>query len=177
MSEDVVKSGVKTSLGYMTFSAALGVILGLFMLFYPGGTVALMQAAFMIFQILLSIFIIYYTVSEAVSYLKLGSKLKGVFYILVGLAATLLVWVLDVSFIYYILAFFLVLTGIGDIAGGIQLHYGRYFLILLGVINILVAVVLLKYPIILPLLIAWYVFFWGLSRLMLSFELRRLMKN
>jgi hypothetical protein len=37
-------------------------------------------------------------------------------------------------------------------------------------------VIILMNPIVLPLLIAWYVLFWGISRLFLSFELKRFLK-
>lgn len=33
-----------------------------------------------------------------------------------------------------------------------------------------------RHPIVLPLLIAWYVLFWGISRLFLSIELRKVLK-
>jgi uncharacterized membrane protein HdeD (DUF308 family) len=40
--------------------------------------------------------------------------------------------------------------------------------------NILIGTIMIQYPMILPLLIAWYVLFWGISRLLLAFELKRL---
>ena len=55
--EDFAKGILKTSVSYMVLSAAIGIIIGLIMLFYPGGTMALMEAAFIIFQLLLTIFI------------------------------------------------------------------------------------------------------------------------
>jgi uncharacterized membrane protein HdeD (DUF308 family) len=84
--------------------------------------------------------------------------------------------VFNVSLVYFIIAFFLVLTGISDIVGGTKLPGGRHFLIFLGIVNILIAVIILMNPIVLPLLIAWYVLFWGISRLFLSFELKRFLK-
>lgn len=173
---DIAKGFIKSSIGYMMFSAIVGIVLGLVMLLYPGGTMALMQAAFMIFQIIITIFVVYYSVSEAIRYFKSSKTIAGVFYIIIGIIVTILIWVLNVSLIYYLIAFFLVLTGIGDIFGGMRLPGARFFLIFLGVVNILIAVIILRHPIVLPLLIAWYVLFWGISRLFLSFELRKLMK-
>lgn len=170
---DVGKDFVKSSITYMIVSASVGIILGLIMLLYPTGTMAMMETAFIIFQIIVSIFIVYYTVSEAIAYFKLNHPVRGVIYILTGLVATVLIWVFNVSLIYFIIAFFLVLTGIGDIIGSSKLPRARYFLILLGIINILIAIVILKYPVILPLMIAWYVLFWGISRLFLAIELRK----
>jgi uncharacterized membrane protein HdeD (DUF308 family) len=173
---NIAKGIVKTSIGYMMFSATIGVALGLVMLFYPGGTMALMEAAFTFFQVIISIFILYYTISEALYYFKSASPVRGVFYVAVGLLATLFVWLFNINLIYYIIAFFLILTGIGDIAGGLRLPRGKYFLIFLGIVNILIAIIILRNPLVLPLLLAWYVLFWGVSRLFLSFELRKVFK-
>lgn len=174
--EDFAKGVLKTSASYMVLSAAIGIIIGLIMLFYPGGTMALMEAAFIIFQLLLTIFIGYYALTEALYYFKTDRTLGGVLYALIGILAIIFIWVFDVSLVYFIIAFFLVLTGISDIVGGTKLPGGRHFLIFLGIVNILIAVIILMNPIVLPLLIAWYVLFWGISRLFLSFELKRFLK-
>jgi len=171
---DIVRGVIKTSIGYMTFTAILGIVLGLVMLFYPGGTMVLMEAAFAFFQIILTIFILYYTITEAVFYFKTGGTFKGILYAMIGVAATVLVWSQGVGFIFYVIAFFLIVTGIFDIVGGMRLSRGRVFLILLGVLNILIAMIILRNPAILPFLIAWYVLFWGISRLFLAIELRGL---
>lgn len=176
MNGDAVKGMVKTSISYMLFSSVLGIALGLIMLFYPGGTMVLMEAAFTFLQIILTIFIIYYTLSEAIHYFKASHAAAGAFYCIIGAVATALIWLFNVGIIFYVIAFFLILTGIGDIVGGFRLPRGRGLLILLGIINILIAAVILRNPIILPLLIAWYVLFWGISRLILSIELRKAIK-
>ena len=173
---NVAKNLVKSSVTYMIVSSSVGFVLGLVMLLYPGGTMVLMEAAFVIFQTILSVFIIFYTVSEALHYFRLAHPVRGVIYILIGLAATIMVWFFNVNLIYFIIAFFLILTGLGDIIGSAKLPGARFFLILLGIINILIAIVILRYPVILPLMIAWYVLFWGISRLFLAFELRRFFK-
>jgi uncharacterized membrane protein HdeD (DUF308 family) len=174
--KDFAEGILKTSVSYMVLSAAIGVIIGLIMLFYPGGTMALMEAAFIIFQLLLTIFIGYYALTEALYYFKTDRILGGVLYALIGILAIIFIWVFNVSLVYFIIAFFLVLTGISDIVGGTKLPGGRHFLIFLGIVNILIAVIILMNPLVLPLLIAWYVLFWGISRLFLSFELKRLLK-
>ena len=171
---EVFRGVIKTSISYMTFTAVLGIVLGLVMLFYPGGTMVLMEAAFTFFQIILTIFILYYTLTEAIFYFKLGGTFKGILFALIGAVAMIMVWSLGVGFIYFVIAFFLILTGIFDIVGGFRLSRGRVFLILLGVLNILIALIILRNPVILPFLIAWYVLFWGISRLFLAIELRGL---
>lgn len=173
---NVAKGIVKTSVGYMMFTAIFGIVLGLVMLFYPGGTMALMSAAFIVFQIILSVFIIYYTLTEAIHYFKTHHLFAGIFYSLIGAVAFVFVWIFDVGVLFYIVAFFLVLTGLADIIGAFRLPAGKGFLILLGIINILIAIIIVRNPVILPLLIAWYVLFWGISRLFLSIELRNLLK-
>ena len=174
--EDFAKGILKTSVSYMVLSAAIGIIIGLIMLLYPGGTMALMEAAFIIFQLLLTIFIGYYALTEAFYYFKTGRTLGGLLYALIGILAIIFIWLFNVSLVYFIIAFFLVLTGISDIVGGTKLSRGKHFLIFLGIVNILIAVIILMHPIVLPLLIAWYVLFWGISRLFLSFELKKLLK-
>ena len=174
--EDFAEGILKTSVSYMVLSAAIGIIIGLIMLFYPGGTMALMEAAFIIFQLLLSIFIGYYAFTEALYYFKTNRALGGALYALIGILAIIFIWLFNVSLVYFIIALFLVLTGISDIVGGMKLPRGKNFLIFLGIVNILIAVIILMNPVVLPLLIAWYVLFWGISRLFLSFELKKLLK-
>ena len=174
--EDFAEGILKTSVSYMVLSSAIGIIIGLIMLFYPGGTMALMETAFIIFQMLLTIFIGYYALTEALYYFKTDRTLGGVLYALIGILAIIFIWLFNVSLVYFIIAFFLILAGISDIVGGTKLPRGKHFLIFLGIVNILIAVIILMNPVVLPLLIAWYVLFWGISRLFLSFELKRLLK-
>jgi len=95
---------------------------------------------------------------------------------LIGILAIIFIWLFNVSLVYFIIALFLILAGISDIVGGMKLPRGKNFLIFLGIVNILIAVIILVHPVVLPLLIAWYVLFWGISRLFLSFELKKLLK-
>jgi uncharacterized membrane protein HdeD (DUF308 family) len=158
----------------MWFTSILGIVLGGVMLFYPGGTMRLMSVGFRVFQGIITAFIAYYALSEAYYHLKAKSTALAVIYIILGLLFGGLVWYLNTQFLYYILAFFLFLTGLVEIIGAMSLPAGRFFLILLGIIDLLFAFVVLKYPVVLALVIAWYVLFWGISRLCLAFELRRL---
>ena len=91
-----------------------------------------------------------------------------------GLHRTILVWLFNVGFLYMIISIFFVVVGISEIFGAFYLDYGRFFLIFLGLINILVGALMLKHPMILPLLLAWYVLFWGISRLFLALEIRKM---
>jgi len=173
---NVMKSALKASVGYMMLSAALGIILGLIMLYYPGGTMTLMQAAFQFFQIILTIFALYYAISEGAHHFKAGRKFGGILYFIIGALTVVLIWLFNVGLIYFIVALFLILMGISDIVAGIRFPTSQYFLVLLGAINIIVGLIILKYPLILPLLIAWYVLFWGISRLLLSIQMRKFLK-
>ncbi|MDD5555845.1 MAG: hypothetical protein PHN82_01210 [bacterium] len=170
-----MNGSVRTALGSMTAGALLGIVLGVLMLFYPGGTMLLMASAFRVFQFILSLFIVFYSFSEGAHYIRSGRAGQGILSILLGLLATLLLWLLNVGFVYFIVALFLVLSGVGEIVGSFRVFGGNFFLAFLGIVNILVAVLILSNPVILPLLIAWYVLFWGISRLFLSMELRRLL--
>jgi len=164
----------KPSFGYMIFAAILAVVLGLVMLWYPGGIMALIAVTFWALQVMVSVFILSYMITEAVRYFKTDAILNGIAYLVIGVAATLLVWFFKVDLIYLIVALFFIVSGIGDIIGGFKLNAGKYFFVFLGVMNILIGTIMIQYPTILPLLIAWYVLFWGISRLLLAFELRRL---
>jgi uncharacterized membrane protein HdeD (DUF308 family) len=73
-----------------------------------------------------------------------------------------------------IISFFFVLVGISEIFGAFYLDYGKFFMLFLGLLNILIGGLLLKHPMLLPILIAWYVLFWGFSRLFLAFEIRKM---
>lgn len=170
-----METGYKVSFGYMIFASILAIILGLVMLFYPGGTMVLMAAAFQVLQIIISIFILAYAISEAIRYFKANRKAHGIIYLLIGAAATLLVWIFNVQIVYLIVSLFLILVGIGEIAGSFSIAAGRYFLLFLGLINIMIGAMIIKYPVVLPLIIAWYVLFWGVSRLFLALEIRRIM--
>ncbi len=169
-----MKDIFKASTGYMALAALVGIILGMIMLFYPGGTMILMASAFWVLQLFLSIFILYYTISEARHYFKTRHGGTGVWYLLIGVAATIFIWLLNVGVIYLIVAFFLILTGIGELIGSFHARGETFFIALLGIINLMVGILILSNPLILPLLIAWYVLFWGISRLFLAMELRRI---
>ena len=169
-----VRGVVKASAGYMSFAAIIGIIIGFLMLIFPGGTMKLMATAFTIFQIILSVFILSYAISEGVGYIRHGAKNAGIIYIVIGVLATALVWLFQASIIYYIVAALLIASGLAEVVAGFRVEMGRYFIIFLGVINIAIGFIILRFPVALPLLIAWYVLFWGVSRLLLSMELRRL---
>lgn len=66
--------------------------------------------------------------------------------------------------------------GIADIAGSFKIPAARAFLFLLGIVNILIAVIILTNSLALPILLAWFVLFWGASRLFLSMTLRKAFK-
>jgi len=165
----------RPSFGSMIFAAIVAIVLGLVMLWYPGGIMALIAVTFWALQVMVSVFILSYTISEAVRYFKAGTVVGGVAYLLIGIAATLLVWFFKVDLIYFVVALFFIVSGLGDIVGGFKLAAGRYFFVFLGVMNIMIGIIILQYSVILPLLIAWYVLFWGISRLFLAFELKRMM--
>lgn len=165
----------RQSVGSMFFAAIVAIILGLVMLWYPGGIMALIAVTFWALQVMISVFILSYMISEAVRYFKSDKILSGIAYLVIGIAATLLVWFFKVDFFYLVVALFFIISGVGDIIGGFTLTAGRYFFVFLGVMNIMVGALMIQYPLILPLLIAWYVLFWGISRLLLAFELKRMM--
>lgn len=168
--ENLIKHGTFQ----MMFGSIIAIILGFIMLFYPGGTMAIMAAAFWVIKLILSAFILSYTISEAMRYFTAGRKGNAFLYLTIGLLATVLVWLFNVGFIYMIVSIFFVMVGISEIVGAFHLDYGRYFLLFLGLLNILVGGLMIKYPELLPLLIAWYVLFWGLSRLFLALEIRKM---
>jgi len=154
----------KRSVKWMFFTAALGMILGLVMLFYPGGTMTLMQTGFRVFQIILTGIVLYFCLTEAVPSFKTGHTARGVAFLLVATIVIGLIWFIKVSLIYYVLAFFLALFGVLEIIGAFQIPQGRFLLALLGIIDLILAVVIIRHPVILAYLIAWYVLFWGFSR-------------
>lgn len=172
-----MNKALKASLGYMSFSAVLTVILGLVMLFYPGGTIILMSGAYWVFQFILTFFILYYTLTETYNYFKADRAGAAFGYLLIGLLAALLVWLTDVRLVYYLAAFFLFLTGLTEIFAGSGEPDNGLLLILLGVVNILFGIMVLSNVFILPLLIAWYIIFWGISRLLFCYQLRRALPN
>lgn len=173
-SQDVVKTALGLSVKYFIVTAIGAIIVGLIMLFYPGGTMKLMDAAFIIFQALITIFVIMFTISSAMSSFNHGARVSGAVSLIVGALAVVLVWAFSVNVVYFVIAAFLILSGVAEIFGGIRIPAARYFLILLGVINILVGVIIIRHPAVLPLLIAWYLLFWGISRLFLGLELRKI---
>lgn len=164
----------RPSFGYMVFASILAIILGLIMLWYPGGIMAAISVTFWVLQAIISAFILIYTISEAIRCFKTGSTVGGVLYLAIGILATVLIWLFQVSIVYIIVALFFIVSGLGEIILGFRMIIGKYFMIFLGMVNILVGVIMLSYPIILPLLIAWYVLFWGISRLLLAFELKKI---
>lgn len=164
----------RVSVGYMVFASILAIVLGFVMLVYPGGTMALITTAFWMLQAIISFYIILYAVTEAARSFRANRKRYGFAYILCGLVAAVLVWVFNVSIVYIFIAAFFVLTGIGEILGARYFSAGKYFVAFLGFLNIVIGALILKNPVILPLLIAWYVLFWGISRLFLALEIRRI---
>ena len=164
---------LKTSTGYMTVAGLLGILLGLIMLLYPGGTLILMESAFWLFQLFLSIFILYYALSEAAHYFKVGRAGSGIGYIVIGILATLFVWLFNVGVIYFIVSFFLILAGIGEIIASFRTVGGEAMFFLLGLVNIFFGFLILTNIFVLPIIIAWYVIFWGISRFLFSLQLRR----
>lgn len=170
-----IKQYFKATVSYMILTGIIGMVLGLVMLFYPGGTMALMGAAFFALQVILSVFILAYSIGEAVHYFKYGRTAMGIIHLIIGIAAAALVWVFDVRIVYLIVAFFIIIEGVGEIIGGFTLDAGRYFFIFLGLVNILVGAMMIKYPFVLPVMMAFFVLFWGASRFFVSLELRKLM--
>lgn len=169
----VIKYPTKRSTTWMLVTAVLGLLLGLVMLFYPGGTMTLMKAGFRIFQVILTGIVLYFCLSEAIPAFKSGHQGRGAIFSLLGLIAVVLIWIVKVSLIFYVLAFFLAVLGVLELIGAVQVPQGQFFLALLGIVDILVAVIIISYPVILAYLVAWYVLFWGLSRLLLALEFRK----
>lgn len=168
-----MNTAITQSYRQMIAAAVLAIVLGFIMLFYPGGTMALISVAFWALRLLISVFILTYTVSEAIRYFRAEIKTTGALYLIIGVLATTLVWVFDVSIVYMVVSFFFVLAGISEIFGAFHFTIGRYFLIFLGLVSILIGAIMLKNPVILPMLIAWYVLFWGVSRFFLALEIKR----
>ncbi|MDX1386764.1 MAG: hypothetical protein R3257_04180, partial [bacterium] len=110
----IMRYPTKTSMGYMLVTSVIGIVLGLVMLFYPGGTMSLMKAGFWVFKIILSVFILYYTVSEAVHFFRAQHNFRAVTYVVIGAIFTALIWVLNVNLIYYAVAVFLGIIGITE---------------------------------------------------------------
>mgnify|MGYP000899714502 CR=1 FL=1 len=165
---------VKAATGQMITAAVLGIVLGALMLLYPGGTVVLMQSAFIVFKALLSLFIIFWVSSEAAGYFRVRSTMTGIGTVLLGALAVILIWSLGLGIVYLVVAAFLLISGTGEIVDSFRAPRGTFFLTLLGLIDIIIGILVITNPVILPLLIAWYVLFWGISRLLLALELRRL---
>ncbi len=164
-------------ISYSVFGSITAIVLGSIMIMYPGGVMALMNAAFWVLQLILSIFILSYTISSGLQYFKINSRATGGIYLLIGLLATILVWLFNVEVIVMIIGLFFILSGISDIIGGFHFMVGRYFLMFLGVINIIMGIILIRQPLALAWLLAWYVLFWGVSRLFLALEMRRKMQS
>lgn len=163
----------KTSITYMMVSAIISIVIGLIMLFYPGGTFRVFEVAFKVFQVGISIFVAYYALTEFIYYLKTRKTFLAIVYLLIGIAAVTLIWVIDISLIFYIVAAFFLLTGIIEIIGSFQIPQARYLFIILGFINILLGMIIIRHPNVLPFLFAWYVLFWGFSRFFLTLALRQ----
>lgn len=157
----------------MILTSLLAIILGFVMLVYPGGTMVLMTAAFRTLQIIISVFALAYGISAAMSNFKRSSVATGAAMLIAAVAATLLIWVFNVAIVYVVIAAFFIVSGVGEIFAGASVPVARYFFIMLGLMNIIVGAAIIKYPVILPLLLAWYVLFWGIARLCLSLEIKR----
>lgn len=168
---------VNFSMRQMVFTSIVAIILGTVMLAYPAGTLALVSGAFWSIQLALTIFIIIYAISEVVRNSKAGHPWAIIFPIVFGLLAIGFIWLFDIGFIYFVIACFFILSGFVEIVGSFMTIFGRFFIFLLGIINVMIGAIIIKHPLILPLLIAWYILFWGISRLLLALELQRLTKN
>lgn len=164
------------SIRQMITASVIAIVLGLVMLFYPGGTMALMAGAFWSVQLILSIFIGIYAISEIIRNSAAERVWAVVVSIILGILAIAFIWLFDVGFVYFIIACFFVLAGITEIVGSFSVPFGKFFIFLLGAINIMIGGIIFKHPVILPLLIAWYILFWGVSRLLLALELKSMMK-
>jgi len=91
----------KTSIPYMLITSILGMALGLVMLLYPGGTLALMKVGFKTFQAILTIFVLYFALANAIHEYKNQNIWRGVFYTLVGVCFTVLIWILKIDFLFW----------------------------------------------------------------------------
>ena len=169
-----MEMAMKQSLRYMLFGAILAVVLGITMIAYPGGTMTMMAATFWMLQVIISVFILSAAISDAIKLSKAGRKGTAIAHLLLGLAAVILVWVFDVRVVYLICSLFFILTGISEILTAFSLPGARFFYALQGFLNIMVGAIMLQYPVMLPLLLAWYILFWGVSRIFLNLELRRI---
>lgn len=167
---------VKAATGHMITAAVLGIALGTLMLLYPGGTVVLMASAFAVFKWLLSVFILCWALSEAATYFRERCTMTGIGCILLGIVAVVLLWSLGLGIVYVVVSAFMIISGMGEIFGSFHRAGGTFFLTLLGIIDIIVGILVVTNPLILPFLVAWYVLFWGISRLMLALELKRLLR-
>lgn len=167
---------MKSSITSLLWTSTLAIILGIVMLLYPGGTMALMSTAFAILQAGISIFILAHALQEALHGFRGGKRWAGIAALIIGVAAICIVWLFDIRTLMLIFAVFCVAAGAAEIIKAFCFPLVRNFLLLLGFINIMAGIIIIKYPIALPLLIAWYIFFWGLSHLFLALELKRLVR-
>lgn len=165
---------LRTTVGSMVATAVVGIVLGLILLLFPLGTTVLLGLTLELAQVFLSVFILYYAASESAQYFKSSRAWAGIGYAVAGVLAILFVWLFHVSVIYWVVACFLVLAGLGEIVGAFQVYRGSFFLAALGFLNVLVGLAIVRHPGILNLIIAWYILFWGISRLALALELRKL---
>lgn len=169
----ILREPNKKSINSILATSILGIILGLVMLFYPGGTMNLMATGFLILKIILSLFIGYFFISDAVHGFRSGQMVRSVAMLVLGAALIGFLWFIDVRLLYFVVAFFLVVLGISEIIGAFVVPVGKFFFALLGILDLIIAVIIVRHPVVLALLIAWYVLFWGISRLFLALELRK----
>jgi len=73
---------LKQPIKYILLASVISIILGTAMILYPCGAMTMMSAAFWIVQLVLSIFIFVYSVSEAIRYFKADIKRSAVFYLI-----------------------------------------------------------------------------------------------
>jgi len=105
----------KTYYNHTLFTSIVAMVLGLVFLSYPGGPIELIQLAFWSLQLVISVFVLTYTFSEAYASFRSNSKSRGVLFILLGIVTTGTAWLFDVSVVYMIVALFLLFSGLVEI--------------------------------------------------------------
>ncbi len=171
----VMRTPEKESLNYLLISSLVALGLGVFFILYPPGVTGLIEGGFQVFRLLLSLFFLYYAISEAVQHFRKQQKIAGVLYLIAAAIAITLIWLFDSKIVYLLIALIIAWMGVRHLIGSFIIPEGKFFLILLSMADLMIAFAVILYPMILTIMIAWYVVFWGISRLLLYLEFKKLL--
>lgn len=173
----IMRAPEKESLNYLLVSAVVALALGVFFALYPQGATGLIEGGFHVFRVLLTLFFLYYAISEAVQHFQKQQKVPAILYLVAAAAVITFIWLLKSDIVYLIIALVIAWMGIRHLIGSFIIHEGKFFLLLLAMADMMIAIAVIAYPMILALIIAWYVIFWGISRLLLYFEFKKIIQT